>query len=134
VAIVYFDASAHLTLLLEEPDRPLARATWDECDLAVSSRSPRRTRGSGPYRRLGCRGLEAALDQWERFWLDTRTIELSDRLVRRAGRLAGDHALTGADAVHLASAEALSDVVVATWDRRLGRAASRVGLDVVPAA
>jgi predicted nucleic acid-binding protein len=81
-------------------------------------------------RRLTVRRFEAAVDQWEGVWLASQTIELSDPLVRRAG----DHALTGADAVHLASAEALPEVVVATWDRRLGRAAATVGLGVVPAA
>ncbi|HYZ02909.1 MAG TPA: VapC toxin family PIN domain ribonuclease, partial [Candidatus Binatia bacterium] len=47
-----------------------------------------------------------------------------------------DHALFGADAVHLASALALrsSDLVVAAWDRRLRSGVAAVGLQLAPAA
>jgi predicted nucleic acid-binding protein len=55
-------------------------------------------------------------------------------VAREAGRLAVDHPLSGADAVHLASALQLTDdVIVATWDHRLHAAAVASGLTVVPA-
>lgn len=52
-----------------------------------------------------------------------------------AGTCAHDFALSGADAVHLASALVLRDahVVMVSWDRRLNDAARAAGLRAVPA-
>lgn len=62
-------------------------------------------------------------------------VDLDPSLARHAGQLADDLALSGADAVHLASALALGAeaVVMVTWDRRLRRAAARSGCGVAPA-
>lgn len=38
MAIVYFDSSAFLKLLIEQDGSDLAAALWDGCDVAVSSR------------------------------------------------------------------------------------------------
>jgi uncharacterized protein len=48
---------------------------------------------------------------------------------------ARSHALRGADAVHLASALAISDpgLIIAVWDRRLHAGATAAGLRVAPA-
>jgi predicted nucleic acid-binding protein len=139
VAVVYFDASAYLTLLLEEPQASVADDVWNACDSATSNRltyaEVRAALGAAVRdRRLAPNALPTVVAQWEQYWRETLTIQLSDSLVRRAGALAVEHALTGADAVHLASAEALGDPVVATWDRRLSTAALAAGLAVVPAA
>jgi predicted nucleic acid-binding protein len=63
-------------------------------------------------------------------------VELQPATAAAAGELARRHALTGADAVHLASAGALSpaQAVVVTWDRRLHAAARATGFAVAPAA
>lgn len=52
-------------------------------------------------------------------------VEVGLRLARSASALAERHGLRGYDAVHLAAALSLDDpeLVVATWDRALHRAA-----------
>jgi len=139
VPAVYFDSSAYLKLLLDEPGSSTADAVWRGSELSVSSRlayAEVRAAIAAAVRdgRVPERSLSRILDTWEQFWAETRTIELTDPLVRRAGRLAAEQALKGADAIHLASAEVLGDAVVATWDRRLGVAAVAIGLGLVPAA
>jgi uncharacterized protein len=54
-----------------------------------------------------------------------RLVEVTRRVEQEAGDLAERHALSGFDAVHLASALtiAVMPVVVATWDVRLHQAA-----------
>ena len=63
-----------------------------------------------------------------------RPVELTPRVERHAGELAGRRALRGADAVHLASALAVgsADLVVAVWDRRLHAGAVAEGVAVAP--
>jgi predicted nucleic acid-binding protein len=140
VPIVYFDSSALLKLLIDEDGTELAAELWDGCDAAVSSRlAYPEVRGAlAAARRLGRlsdRTLVAVERTWEGFWAAVRLVELTDRVSREAGRLAGVAALRGADAVHLASALVVgpTDVVVAVWDRRLHAAAAAAGLAVAPA-
>ena len=140
MALVYFDSSALVKLVVEEPGTALAAQLWDGCDAAVSSRlayaevraalaAARRNRD------LDVEGFEQAEQVWEEFWGTTRPVELSQAVERQAGELAGLHGLRGADAVHLASAFAIADVdvVMAVWDRRLHAGALATRLAVVPA-
>jgi predicted nucleic acid-binding protein len=71
-------------------------------------------------------------------WSDFARLPLTDGLVARAETLAWDHALRGYDAVQLASAlmwqESVgTDVVVATFDSQLWKAARQEGLSAWPA-
>ena len=54
---------------------------------------------------------------------------------RTRGRLAGEHALRGADAVHLASLLAVggAETVFAVWDQRLRAGARTAGVRLAPA-
>lgn len=56
-------------------------------------------------------------------------IDVDEALARRAGGLAETHRLRGYEAVHLATALGVEgpDLVLATADRALGRAASDAG-------
>lgn len=68
-------------------------------------------------------------------YLDEMTlIEVGLPLARHAADLAEHHALRGYDAVHLATALAIEDpdLVVATWDDELARAARDEGRLVAP--
>jgi uncharacterized protein len=78
---------------------------------------------------------DAAEQIWDDYWAATRPVELTRAVEQHAGQLAGMHALSGADAVHLASALAISDpdLVLAIWDRRLHAGARAAGLRVAPA-
>lgn len=140
MALVYFDSSALVKLVLDEAGSDVAAALWNGCDAALSSRLA--------YPEVcaalaaACRSHDlteseasAAANDWEEFWASMRPIELSADVERTAGELAVVHRLRGADAVHLASALALgsTDVTVAVWDNRLHSGAASAGLAVAPA-
>ena len=137
---VYFDSSAFVKLLLVEEGGQLAADLWDGCDVAVASRLayPEVKAALAAAARSGrvgrSRGTSASAE-WSSLWSDVRPVEFGVSVEQVAGECAERFALTGADAVHLASALALGDpsVIVATWDRRLAVAALRAGLSVVPA-
>jgi predicted nucleic acid-binding protein len=140
VAIVYFDSSALVKLVLDEVGSDIAAALWNACDVALSSRLAHpevcaALAAAGRNHDLTESEVSAAVSDWSEFWASMRPIELSADVEREAGALAATHQLRGADAVHLASALALgsTDVTVAVWDRRLHAAAAAAGLAVAPA-
>jgi uncharacterized protein len=140
VPIVYFDSSALVKLVVDEPGSELAAEIWDGCDAAVASRLayPEVRAALAAASRnhdLDADGLAAAEQAWEDYWPAARPVELTQAVERNAGELASRHALRGADAVHLASALAVGDteLIVAVWDRRLHAGARAAGLRVAPA-
>ncbi len=140
MAIVYFDSSALVKLVLDETGSDVAAALWNACDAALSSRLayPEVCAALAAAARnhdLTESEASTAADEWEIFWSSMRPIELSVDVERAAGELAVLQRLSGADAVHLASALALGspEVTVAVWDRRLHAGAAAVGFPVAPA-
>jgi len=140
LAVIYFDSSALVKLVVEEAGSQLAADLWDGCDAAVSSRLAypevrAALAAAGRNHDLDRAGQAAAEDAWEEYWSATRPVELTRAVEQSAGRLAARHALRGADAVHLASAMAVSQpgLIVAAWDRRLRACAQAAGLAVTPA-
>jgi uncharacterized protein len=140
VALVYFDSSALVKLVLDEVGSDIAAALWNACDVALSSRlaHPEVCAALAAAERnhdLTASEAAAAASDWELFWGSMRPVELSADVERVAGSLAATHHLRGADAVHLASALALgsTDLTVAVWDKRLHAGAAAVGLAVAPA-
>ena len=75
-----------------------------------------------------------------REWPDFGRVPVTDALVERADALAWEHGLRAYDSVQLAAALACEDMVVAlgvdvllaTFDRQLCKAAARVGLSTWP--
>ena len=140
MAIVYFDSSALVKLVLDETGSNVAAELWNACDAALSSRLAypevcATLAAAGRNHDLTESEASAAADEGELFWSSMRPIELSADVERVAGELAVLHRLRGADAVHLASALALGsvDITVAVWDKRLHAGAVAVGLAVAPA-
>jgi uncharacterized protein len=140
MSLVYFDASAFVKLLAEEPGSDLAAQLWDGCDAAVASRLAYpevRAALAAAARNHDLSGdeLDGAEQAWEEYWAASRPVELTVAVERHAGQLARQHALRGADAIHLASALAIGDpdLVIAVWDRRLHTGAHAAGLRVAPA-
>ena len=138
--LVYFDSSAFVKLLTEEPGSDLAAELWDGCDAAVASRL------AYPEVRAALAAAErdhdltpaehhAAEQLWDQYWAATRPVEFTAAVEQHAGQLACSHALRGADSVHLASALAIGDpgLVMAVWDRRLHAGARSASLRVAPA-
>ena len=138
--VVYFDSSALVKLVVEESGTDLVAELWDGCDAALSSRLayPEVRAALAAAARnhdLDEDGLAAAKLAWEEFWTAVRPVELTAELERVAGELSEQHALRGADAVHLASALAVHapDLLVAVWDDRLRSGMTAAGLAIVPA-
>jgi hypothetical protein len=140
MALVYFDSSALVKLVVQEPGSDLASGLWDGCDAALASRlvyPEVRAALAAACRNhdLSQDDLDAAEHAWEQYWAAVRPVELTAAVERHAGRLARSHALRGADAVHLASALAIGDpdLIIAVWDRRLHTGAATAGLHIAPA-
>lgn len=138
MAVAYFDSSAMVKLLVEEDGSDLASELWSAADAVAASRIAYpevRAALAAALRtgRLDPLGRRSAEKRWETFWAATRVVELTPALARHAGRLAGEHALRGADAIHLASALALGQgTVVVVWDMQLRGGARRAGLRTAP--
>lgn len=139
MAIVYFDSSAFIKLLVEEEGSYLAAALWDGCDAAVSSRLAypevrAALAAAGRARRLEPADQRRAEQAWETYWAAIRAVELTERVAEHAGQLAGRYRLRGADAVHLASLLAVGGerTLFAVWDGRLRAGAHASGAHLAP--
>ena len=75
-----------------------------------------------------------ALEQLRMEWSALTVLALDEDLAERAVELAVEHSLRSLDALHLAAALSLPGrpPTLATWDRRLHRAAVDAGLEVIP--
>jgi len=140
MAVVYFDSSAFVKLVVEEPGSALAAELWDGCDTAVSSRLAypevrAALAAAGRNHDLDESGLCEAEQSWEEIWAATRPVELTPAVERRAGGLARIHGLRGADSIHLSSALAVgaADLLLAVWDLRLHAGGLAAQLAVAPA-
>lgn len=140
MALVYFDSSALVKLVVDEVGSDLVTVLWNSCDVALSSRLAypevcAALAAAGRNHDLTASEVARAVADWDRFWSSIRPVELSAAVEQAAGSLAAKHQLRGADAVHLASVSALGsvDVAVAVWDKRLHTAALAMGFGVAPA-
>jgi predicted nucleic acid-binding protein len=139
VALVYFDSSAFVKLLVEEEGSDIAAMLWDGCDAAISSRLAypevrAALAAAGRDKRLDADAQRQAEVAWEEYWAATRPVELTETITTHAGKLAAQHALRGADAVHLASAVAVAsdELLFAAWDERLRSGVEAAGIELVP--
>ena len=135
--IAYFDTSAIIPLIVDEPASVDCERVWDEADRVVGvrllyaearaalARAERMGRVDSPQLDRAIAELDALVDAVD-------FVEVTDHLVRVAGQLAQDHALRGYDAVHLAAALSVADddLVLVTGDRELAAAALDLGLGV----
>jgi predicted nucleic acid-binding protein len=133
--IVYFDTSAILPIVIEEPSSAVASRLWDEADRVVSSRlvyAEGRAALALARRmnRVDEGQLRAAVEDFEALHDQLDMVEITEGLVRGAGALAEQFDLRGYDAVHLASARLVNDreVVLAAGAQSLLGAARAVGL------
>lgn len=138
--IVYFDTSALIKRVFDEPGSDIAEALWNEGSEMVSTQIayPEARAAAGAAHRVGRIGtsdLRNATRKIDALFEAMDLMGVDGGLARLAGDLAEDHGLRGYDAVHLASALSVDAprVLVATWDRDLATASSAEGLAVVPA-
>lgn len=137
--IVYFDTSAIIPLVVDEPGSALCERFWNDATEAVSSRllHVEARAALAQARRLGRltrAGYARSVESLDAITGEVAIVEVTEALVRTAGQLAEDQGLRGYDAVHLAAALAVADAdtVFLSGDRELLAAAARVGLAVAP--
>lgn len=135
--IVYFDTSAVIPVVIEEPTSRAASRLWDEADRVISSRLVyAETRAAlalaRRMERVDDAGLRNAVADFESLYRQLDLVEVTEKLVKSAGSLAEQFALRGYDAVHLASAELVNDpeLVLAAGDQNLRQAAQALGIAV----
>lgn len=137
--IVYFDTSAFIPLLIDEPNSDSRDRLWNEATRTVSVSLlyvEARAALARAHRlgRLSQGGLASAAALLDDLSAQVDHVEVTLRLVRTAGALAEARQLRGYDAVHLAAAQAVADAdtIFASGDQRLIAAASQLGLIVAP--
>ena len=140
--IAFFDTSAMIKRYIVESDSDAIIELWNKASLATASpllyaesiATFARKRREEPQNTDAIARLQAAFHSD----FDSLTrVALDDDVHRRVVRLLERHALRGADAVHLASAALVHDllqepVTFACADARLVTAAKAEGLHVVP--
>ena len=135
--IAYFDTSAIIPLIIEEPSSAITSRLWDDAERIVSVRvlypeARAALARAERMRRVTHGQLTAAIAELESIIGQVDHIEINAPLARLAGGLAHTHGLRGYDAVHLAAAATAADneLVVVTGDSDLGRAATALGISV----
>ena len=139
--ILYLDTSALVKLYVDEPGRAVVMLAVERARLwathliaytelrAALARMKR-------MRRIEAGDLKMIVDAFEGDWEGMHILTPTETHVRRAGELAERYELHGYDSVHLAAAEALSqmapmEVRFACFDQQLARAASQLGLSLL---
>lgn len=133
------DTSAAVKLLLPEIGAAVVSDLWDGSTRVVASTLIRPEVASALSRRRRQGDISAAQHRslsnaWAVIRSEIGLVQSNGEVVDLAVDLTHRHPLSGADAVHLASALVLDidDVVLVTWDARLHAAARAEGLAVAP--
>lgn len=139
MTLAFWDSSAFVKLLIEEAGSEDAERLWNDPGPTAASRLVVPEVGAALAAALRARRLDevshkTAGRQWRSYRPEINFVEVTAQLAEHAEALAVEHDLSGADAVHLATALQLEDpsVIVASWDRRLAAAVVAEGLVVVP--
>lgn len=136
----FWDASAIVPLILDEPQSPAVKAeyqrdpemiVWWATDIECVSAIARRERDG----LLSPAAAAAAIERLDFLGAAWQEVQPSPPLRRTAVRLLRVHPLRAADALQLAAALAASDgdarsLTLATLDGRLGQAAAREGFTI----
>ena len=137
--IAYFDTSALLKRLFDEPGSEVADEVWEAADVVVASElvyPEARAATAAAHRagRIDARQLRERICKLEQMYSTVKVVRVDDDLSGAAGGLAEQYELRGYDAVHLASVLSVEAprVVMITWDRDLAVASTANGVAVVP--
>ncbi len=136
--IAYFDASALVKLLIEEPGSITAEQAWYAADARIccSVGMAEVAAAVGRAMRMGRIDSGTAhgiLTDLETVWSAVTRMPCDDRLAAEAAQLAVLHGLRGFDAVHLAAARSAAAALVA-GDGALLAAANSCGLIAIDVA
>jgi uncharacterized protein len=136
--IAYFDTSAVVPLLVEEPGTDISLRVFLQAETVATVRMTFAEVSAALARasrlgRLTADVHDRALTELESVWAQMDVLDVDDDLVRAAGALARTHALRGYDAVHCAAALRVTSTstVALAGDRDLLGAWQREGLQVL---
>jgi uncharacterized protein len=139
--ITYYDTSALVPLLLDEPGTAFCEELWASSDVVISSRllyaeAAAAIAASKRQGRCTWRAHAAGRRRLDDLWPGLTVIDVDEQVVTRAAVLAHRESLRGYDAVHCASAESVNDatLVVATGDRTMLAACARLGMTTADTA
>ncbi|HEX5762096.1 MAG TPA: type II toxin-antitoxin system VapC family toxin [Solirubrobacterales bacterium] len=127
---IYTDASALVKRYIAEDGSDEVRGAIDRADAVAMCR----VGFVETARAVALAGERRDVKRVERNWAAIDVVEVDRALTERAAELAISYGLRALDALHLAAALSLPprDLLFATWDRRLHRAARAEGLTVLP--
>lgn len=133
----YFDTSAIVKLVIDEPGSDDAAALWFGSAPPLTgllAYPEARAAAAAAMRagRLSRRAHAAAVTMTGTLIDQAVLVGVDDRLATHAGDLAERHHLRGYDAVHLACALAAGADLLVTWDRELAGAALACGCAIAP--
>jgi predicted nucleic acid-binding protein len=134
--ITYFDTSALVKTIIAERGSDVAVEIWNSSAIRVTSivayaEARAALAAAARSRRLAAGARQVARSEFDHRWRALAVRTVSDEVVGLAGDLADREPLRAYDAVHLASALLATDgddMLFATWDRGLSRAARRLGV------
>jgi predicted nucleic acid-binding protein len=139
--ILYLDTSALVKIYVQETRSADVRENAKQAEGLATSRIAYAEARAAFARKRREHGLSRAdyrsvVDDLDQDWDDYFIVDVSEGLVRAAGSLAENHALRGADAIHLASAMTLGkhmgeSVMFMCFDGRLASAARKEDLRVL---
>jgi predicted nucleic acid-binding protein len=137
--IAYFDTSAVVPLVVDEPGSRRATELWDAAERAVTARLtyPEARAALAQAQRIGrltSRQLRDAVRALDDRAEQVDVVEIDAALAAAAGELAESRGLRGYDAVHLAAALRVrdDDLVVVAGDAALLAAAAAEGIPTAP--
>ncbi len=132
--IVYLDTSAVIKLIHVETGTDTAQRLWRSASTLCASSIVVPEVASVIRRVSGPSGPGQLQQAWTSRRRYVSMISIDPSVIALAEDLAGRHPLSGADALHLASALTTNfgNLIFLTWDRRLHQAAHAEGLTVAP--
>ncbi|MXX00756.1 MAG: type II toxin-antitoxin system VapC family toxin [Acidimicrobiia bacterium] len=136
--ICYFDTSAIIPLLVEEPLSRVSHRLWHQASWVATARISyvEARAGLGRASRMGRISSDESRQAAERLnslYRQFYQVEITPGLVTIAGDIAADLGLRAYDAIQLAAAVSLQvdDLILITGDRELARTAGNLGLRTI---
>ncbi len=133
--IAYIDSSLFLKLLFDEPGTSQAQMLWDSDPVLISSRllriEARATLARGKLDgRITQQKAKVVTKTFDDLWARLTVLEISEQVAESACEIAESTRLRSLDAIHLASAMAVSADLFGSSDVQLCNAASELGFAV----
>jgi predicted nucleic acid-binding protein len=133
--ITYIDSSLFLKLLFDEEGTSQAQMLWDSDPVLISSRllriEARATLARGKMDgRITSQKSKIIVQPFDDLWARLTVVEISEQVAESACEIAESTRLRSLDAIHLASAMAVSADLFGSSDVQLCNAASELGFAV----